>query len=83
MQKRSKISIFIFLFLAISIFYPLLVMLLNVKWDTFGDLLSSIAFKTAFSNSLVVTTTATIISVGIAYLLAYTLNRTTLNIMQF
>lgn len=76
MQKRSKISIFIFLFLAISIFYPLLVMLLNVKWDTFGDLLSSIAFKTAFSNSLVVTTTATIISVGIAYLLAYTLNRT-------
>ena len=76
MKKRNKLSSFIFLFLLVSIFYPLLTMLLNVKWDTFGELLTSMAFKTAFNNSLFVTTISTIISVGIAYILAYTLNRT-------
>ena len=76
MKKKNRLSIFIFLFLLISIFYPLLVMLLKVKWSTFPELLSSIAFKTAFSNSLIVTSIATIISVFIAYMLAYTLNRT-------
>ena len=76
MKKRSRFSIFIFIFLLVSIFYPLFTMLLNVKWDTFLELLSSVAFKTAFNNSLIVTTIATIISVCLAYLLAYTLNRT-------
>ena len=64
------------LFLIIAVFYPLLTMLLNVKWDTFGDLIASDAFKTALSNSLVVTTISTILSVSIAYILAYTINRT-------
>lgn len=75
-MRKSKTSFFILLFLIVAVFYPLLTMLLNVKWDTFGDLLSSDAFKTALSNSLVVTSIATILSVSIAYLLAYTINRT-------
>lgn len=75
-MKKSKTSFLILLFLIVAVFYPLLTMLINVKWDTFGDLLSSDAFKTALSNSLVVTTIATILSVGIAYILAYTINRT-------
>ena len=76
MPKKSKFSILILLFLLISIFYPLLVMLLRVEWSTFPDLLSSTAFKNAFNNSLIVTSIATIISITIAYMLAYTLNRT-------
>ena len=76
MKKRSKISIFIFLFLLVTVFYPLLEMLIRVEWSTFGNLITSKAFKESLSNSLYVTSIATIISVLIAYLLAYTLNRT-------
>ena len=76
MKKNNHLSLLIFLFLLIAIFYPLVIMLAKVEWTTFPDLLSSNAFKTAFNNSLLVTSIATIISVGIAYLLAYTLNRT-------
>jgi len=76
MKKRSKLSIFIFLFLIISVFYPLLQMLIRVRWQDFGKLITSISFKEALTNSVIITLISTIISVGIAYLLAYTLNRT-------
>ena len=76
MKKRSKLSIFIFLFLLILVFYPLLMMLIKVEWSSFGELITSNAFKEALTNSLVVTSIATIISVLISYILAYTLNRT-------
>lgn len=76
MRKISKISIFIFIFLIITVFYPLLEMLLRVEWSNFSNLVSSNSFKSAFNNSLTVTTIATIVSMLIAYLLAYTLNRT-------
>jgi len=76
MKKRSKLSIFIFLFLIISVFYPLLQMLIRVEWQDFGKLITSNSFKEALTNSFVVTLISTIISVGVAYLLAFTLNRT-------
>lgn len=76
MKKRSKLSIIILLFLIISVFYPLLEMLRRVEWSSFGSLVSSSAFKESLFNSLFVTVIATILSVGIAYLLAFTLNRT-------
>ena len=83
MKKSKTTTIFILLFLIVSVFYPLLTMLLNVKWDTFSELLASKAFKTALSNSLVVTSIATILSVGIAYILAYTINRTNIKHRAF
>ena len=76
MKKRSKLTFIILLFLVVTVFYPLLMMLLNVKWDTFSDLLNSATFKVALSNSLIVTSISTIISCFIAYILAYTINRT-------
>ncbi len=76
MPKKSRISIFILLFLLVSVAYPLVVMLKEVEWSNFPALLASFAFKEAFNNSLLITTTATLISVIIAYTLAYTLNRT-------
>jgi len=76
MKKRSKLSILIFIFFVISVFYPLLEMLFRVSWNEFGNLLSSNSFKEALSNSLFVTSIATIISIILAYILAYTLNRT-------
>ena len=76
MKKGSKLSIIILLFLIISVFYPLLEMLIRVEWSSFGTLISSNAFRESLFNSLFVTFVATILSVLIAYLLAFTLNRT-------
>lgn len=76
MKKRSKLSIIILLFLLISVFYPLLEMLIRVEWSSFGTLVSSNSFIESLFNSLFVTIIATIISVGIAYVLAFPLNRT-------
>lgn len=76
MKKILNIKIIIFIFLIISVFYPLTEMLVRVEWSNFGKLISSAAFKEAISNSLLVTTIATIISILISYTLAYTLNKT-------
>lgn len=76
MKKKSKISILIFIFLLVTVFYPLLEMLIRVQWSDFGSLVSSFAFREALSNSLIVTSISTIISILMAYLLAFTLNRT-------
>ena len=76
MKKRSKFSVVILLFFIISVFYPLLEMLMRVEWSSFGMLISSKSFIESLFNSLFVTSIATILSVCIAYLLAFTLNRT-------
>ena len=75
MKKVSKLSVFIFLFLLVSIVYPLFLMLLKVEWNKFGSLISSYAFKESLFNSLFITVISTIISVSVAYLLALSLNR--------
>lgn len=76
MKKNNKLKIFILLFLAITVFYPLLTMLCQVNWATFPNLIQSNAFKESLNNSLISTGIATILSVLIAYFIAYTLNRT-------
>lgn len=76
MKKKNKVSILVLVFLLVTVFYPLVEMLLRVEWSDFGSLVTSNAFKEAFFNSLFVTFISTIISIMVAYLLAYTLNRT-------
>ena len=75
-MKRKKINLLIIAILILFVFYPVLLMLINVKWNTFNSLITSNAFKEALFNSLFVTTIATVISVIVAYIFAYTLNRT-------
>lgn len=75
-KKRNCLSLFIFLFLLVSVFYPLVEMLLRVQWSEFTDLIRSNSFTTSLNNSLTVTIIATIISIFLAYILAFTLNRT-------
>lgn len=75
-KKINSLSIFIFLFLLVSVFYPLVEMLLRVEWTEFTSLIKSNSFTTSLNNSLTVTIIATIISIFIAYTLAFTLNRT-------
>ncbi len=76
MNKNSKLNIFILLFLVVTVFYPLVTMLLQVDWSTFSKLINSGAFKESMHNSLLSTSIATVISIAVAYLLAYALNRT-------
>lgn len=76
MKKNNKLKVLIFAFLLVSVFYPLVEMLVRVRWQDFGKLLESSAFKEALTNSLIVTSIATIISILLAYLLAFALNRT-------
>lgn len=76
MKKRNKLSLIVLIFLLVTIFYPLLMMLIRVEWSNFGILISSSSFKEAFNNSIFVTSISTILSVLIAYLLAFSLNRT-------
>ena len=76
MKRKNSLSIIILLFLLISVFYPLIGMLAKVEWAEFSKLVTSSAFKESMSNSLLVTTIATVTSIIIAYILAYTLNRT-------
>ena len=75
-KKISSLTIFIFLFLLVSIFLPLIEMLKRVEWSEFSNLITSTSFKISLTNSLTVTIIATIISILLAYTIAYTLNRT-------
>lgn len=76
-NKGFKFSIYIFicLFLIISILYPVISLLVNVEWGEFKSLISSDLFKESLSNSVVVTAISTIISISLAYMLAYIINR--------
>lgn len=76
MKKISKTKVLIFAFLILFVIYPLIQMLIRVDWADFSNLITSKNFLESLTNSLFVTTLSTIISVAIAYLLAFTLNRT-------
>ena len=76
MKKHNKLTIIILLFLLITVFFPLLSMLCKIDWSDFSTLIKSIAFKEALTNSLIITSISTIISILIAWLLAYTINKT-------
>ena len=76
MIKINKTKLFLFFFLSITIIYPLIQMLLVVEWSDFTRLIQLTTFKEALKNSLYVTSIATIFSLIIAYILAFTINRT-------
>ena len=74
-MKKNKTTFLILAFLVVMIFYPLATMFINVQWNTFSELLNSEAFKASLKNSIIVTSIATLISITIAFLLAYAINR--------
>ena len=69
------IYIFIGLFLFISLIYPVTCVVVNVSWTEFGKLVSSSLFKTSLTNSVIVSFIGMLISVFIAYILAFAINR--------
>lgn len=78
MKKKNNSILFILLiiFFAITIIFPVIKLLVNVDSSTFANLINSSQFKDSMIHSLVVTSLATIISITLAYILAYAINRT-------
>lgn len=76
MKKKSKLSLLILLFLSISVLFPLIHMFLRIDWNDLSKLLNSPSFIEAFQNSIFIGVVSTIISVLVAYILAFTVNRT-------
>ena len=76
MKKCNKLTVVLLIFFFITIFLPLLKLISTVELGTFNELISSKQFKMALSNSLFFTSISTVISISIAYMLAYAINRT-------
>lgn len=76
-KKGFKLSIYTFicLFLIVSILYPIISVLVNVEWSNFKELVQSDLFKESLVNSVIVSLIGMVISISIAYILAYIINR--------
>ena len=73
MKKQNKKSIILYIYLGIFLFFPLLQMM-KVDWSILPSLVSSKAFKEALINSISVSIISTLLSICIAYILAWAIN---------
>ena len=72
----QTVRICLTLFFAVTVFLPLISMLSKINFSSIQDVVTGPQFGTAARNSLLVTTSATAVSVAIAYLLTFVVNRT-------
>lgn len=63
------------MFLSVLVIYPLVMMLRQVQWNDLIVLINDIEFKEAAINSIKVTSVTTIISISLAYILAFTITQ--------
>lgn len=71
----SGIRLFIITFLIVCVILPLLSLFLNIKGKDIQEIFTSPQFMLMLKNSLLTTTIATFISVGLAFILAWFINR--------
>ena len=76
MKKINTSKLLVISFLGIFVIFPLIEMFIRVNWPDFSRVVTSKNFLESLTNSLYVTSISTLLSIIIAYLLAYTLNRT-------
>lgn len=79
MKKEKSIigmKVFVLLYLIVSILIPIAVLIINIDLANFAEVIASSIFKESLINSILVTSISTIVSITIAYLLAYAVNRT-------
>ena len=74
-KKLSGIKILILAFLLISVVFPLITVLLNIRLEDVGTIVRAPQFGGMMINSLAATLASTLISVTLAFLLAWCLNR--------
>lgn len=71
--KPGQVVVFIFLFF--TVICPLTVLFMNIHMSDIVEIVSSEQFSSMLLNSLVATTLATMISIGLAILLSWLINR--------
>ena len=76
MKKNRGLVIFLIIFFVISTVIPIVYLCLNIEPGTFNELVKSNQFTTALKNSFYVTSISTMLSITIAYALAFAINRT-------
>lgn len=69
------LRLLIVVFLCVSVIFPLFTLLLNININDINHVLSSPQFLPMIKNSLICTIMATVISVGLAFVLAWLINR--------
>lgn len=75
-KSFSIAKILILIFLAVSVVFPLIRLLINVKVEDIQSVVQSPQFGTMIFNSIATTLISTLISVALAWLLAWCVNRT-------
>lgn len=71
----KALKVFVFVFLFIHIIAPILALFSNISISDFSKVLSSPQFLPMLNNSLISTTLTTIVSVSLALMLAWCINR--------
>ena len=82
-KKNLPLTVFLLVFYGVMIFLPLVLLCLNIEAGTLSELLLSNQFSSALRNSVVVSSISTFISLLIAYILAFTINRTNISHKSF
>ena len=77
-RRNYPLTLFLLVFYGLMIVLPLIIMFLNVEPGTLSELINSVQFKSALIHSVIVSCISTVISLAIAYILAFTINRTNL-----
>lgn len=84
MKKRfNYIFIVLFIFFFITVIFPIINLVYTLDVNILSELIESIQFKEALTNSLIVTLISTVISITISYILAYTICRTNIKRKAF
>lgn len=78
-DKKLKLSKgFIFLFLGVAVVFPIVSLLSTITWSDVTSIVQSAQFKPMMINSIVTTLSATLLSVTIAFTLAWIIHRSNL-----
>lgn len=82
-KKNRYLTVFLLVFYGLMIVYPFICLCTNIESGSLDELLNSEQFLLSLKNSLVVSSISTLISLIIAYILAFTLNRTNIKHKAF
>jgi len=77
-KKINYVRLLIIIFLTINLIFPLIMIFTNIFSSGIGSVYKSKIFISALKNSITYTVIATFISIGLAYLLAFLINRSTI-----
>lgn len=75
-KTLSMAKVVVTIFLVVSVLMPLLRLIINIHVEDISNIVNSPQFGPMIINSLITTSISTVISVGIAWLLAWCVNRT-------